>query len=401
MTSGIPQGGVRLSEITAYMPTWITPEMMIQAAAAIILFSLLYNIILYSRMKHTILKLALQAALIKKLQGDFRVEKTKAMKSENKVEVLSNYIAEQETLLDKAPLTEEIRKARELIEEKYNKDTLRKGYWKRIETMGIPTENPSIQKLMEEMNEIRGMLEITKIKYHTRAIDEKSFSNITQEYQKRLIELETKMRKLHGEYDIEEKPQSQETRTQEQDLRGKVENNIPPQDNAVVLISSKSENHARVVTATLDTLINKRGMGGVYISVSRPSDAIIATMQSAGIASDDIQFIDCISQMTGKIRPERQENIVYVENPSSLEEVSMYLDKVMAKVDNKRRFIIMDSLSSLLIYNNEKSVKEFAHFIINRIRLEKTTGVILSIEKKEAEELVKTLAPMCDAEIRI
>jgi hypothetical protein len=171
-------------------------------------------------------------------------------------------------------------------------------------------------------------------------------------------------------------------------------------DNKVILISSKSENHTPVVSGMLDFLIRQREMGGVYLSVTRPYEYIITTMNSANIPSDNIFFIDCISMMAGKSTHEKRENVVFVENPSSLEEVSMYLDKMLAKVTRPRKFLFLDSLSSLLIYNNDKSVKEFTHFIINKIRLENIAGIILSIEKKEAEDLVKTLTPMCDAELR-
>jgi len=170
-------------------------------------------------------------------------------------------------------------------------------------------------------------------------------------------------------------------------------------DNAVILISSKSEDHTLVVSNALNVLVNQRDMGGVYISVSRPYESITAAMKSAGIPREDVHFIDCISQMAGSVQ-QASDNVVFVENPSSLEEISMYLDRMLAKVQNPKKFLFLDSLSSLLIYNTDKSVKEFTHFLINKIRLEGFAGVILSIEKKEAEELVKTLTPMCDAEIR-
>jgi hypothetical protein len=170
-------------------------------------------------------------------------------------------------------------------------------------------------------------------------------------------------------------------------------------DNRVILISSKSENHSRVVSNMLDILVNQRGMGGVYLSITRPYEFILSTTKAAGIPAEDIYFIDCISLMAGK-QHEKNENVVFVENPSSLEEVSMYLDRMLSKVQKPKKFLFLDSLSSLLIYNTDKSVREFTHFIINKIRLENITGVILSIEKKEAEDLVKTLTPMCDAEVR-
>ncbi len=170
--------------------------------------------------------------------------------------------------------------------------------------------------------------------------------------------------------------------------------------NNVILVSSKSENHEYVVSNLLDILVKERGMGGVYISVTRPYDFVASKMEALSIPSSDVYFIDCISMMAGKTHQSGNQNVAFIENPSSLEEVSMYLDKMLAKVRNQKRFIIMDSLSSLLIYNTDKTVKEFTHYLINKVRLDNIEGVILSIEKKEAEELVKTLTPMCDVEMR-
>jgi archaellum biogenesis ATPase FlaH len=78
----------------------------------------------------------------------------------------------------------------------------------------------------------------------------------------------------------------------------------------------------------------------------------------------------------------------------------MYVDRMLLKAKKPKKFLFLDSLSSLLIYNGEDSVKEFTHSIINKIRLDNIAGVILSIDKKGAEDLLKTLAPMCDREVR-
>ena len=101
--------------------------------------------------------------------------------------------------------------------------------------------------------------------------------------------------------------------------------------------------------------------------------------------------------MAGKV-PENAGNAVFIENPSSLEQVSLYVDKMIAKAPQPK-FVLLDSLSSLLIYNDQTAVEELTHRIINKIRHEKVGGVILSIKQKEAEALTKTLAPMCDREV--
>ncbi|MFC2153894.1 hypothetical protein ACFLRC_00235 [Candidatus Altiarchaeota archaeon] len=171
-------------------------------------------------------------------------------------------------------------------------------------------------------------------------------------------------------------------------------------DDAIVLISSRAEGHMRMVLAALAILLNERIQGGIYISVSRPFRYIMNSLEENNIELSHLMAIDCVSQMTGKAG-EKKENIVYVENPSSLEEISMYIDRLLVKIENPKKFILLDSLSSILIYNNAKSVKEFTHFMINKMRLEGMGGVILSIEKKEAQDLIQTIKPMLDKEIRI
>ncbi len=183
-------------------------------------------------------------------------------------------------------------------------------------------------------------------------------------------------------------------------IRKQIEDEVKGlEKNAILVVSSKSEDHMIVVPSLLDLLISQKGQSGVYISISRPYEQIMKEMSKHGIIEDKLIFIDCISHMAGKV-PEEKGNTVFVENPSSLEEIGMYADKLLMRLPEPK-FIFLDSLDSLLIYNDEKSVKEFAHFMINKMRLDNIGGVILSIEKKEVEGLIKTLVPMCDKGIKL
>ncbi len=164
----------------------------------------------------------------------------------------------------------------------------------------------------------------------------------------------------------------------------------------ITLVVSKSENHGDAALGMLDILARQRGIGGVYLSVTQPYEVV-----KASSGAKDVYYIDCISRMAGKGVPEKSDDVFFVENPSSLEEMSLYLDRLLVKVKSEKKFIFIDSLSSLLIYNTDKSVKEFTHYMINKIRLENLTGVILSIEKREAEDIIRTISPMCDTEIRL
>ncbi|MFH1721845.1 MAG: hypothetical protein ABH950_04480 [Candidatus Altiarchaeota archaeon] len=171
-------------------------------------------------------------------------------------------------------------------------------------------------------------------------------------------------------------------------------------DDAIVLVSCRAESHMRMILALLAIVLNEKSQGGVYISVSRPFRYILNNLEENDIEIEDLFAIDCVSRMAGKVS-EKMDTVAYVENPSSLEEISMYMDRMLMKVGSGKKFILLDSLSSILIYNNQKSVKEFTHFIINKMRLEGLGGFILTQEKKEAQDLIQTIQPLLDKEIHL
>jgi hypothetical protein len=184
-----------------------------------------------------------------------------------------------------------------------------------------------------------------------------------------------------------------------EDIFGKIREGISSaKENAVILINSKSESQADAVKASLTVLAKEKGKLGVYIALSRPYAQITKDLTEAGVPADKLLFIDAVSYMTGQT-PEKKPGVAYIENPSSLEEVGMYLDVYLQK--NKPSFVFLDSLDSLMIYNDEKTTREFAHYLINKLRMENLAGTIISVEKKEVENIVKTLVPMCDKQIRV
>jgi hypothetical protein len=391
---------VFLEKTLQYAPPWLTPQVIIDAAVVLGLLSLGYNLALILQKKQLNKKISSKDGFVRKLQTELREKEQHLKDDERKILQQKQIIEEQRKLVETSPLTQQLKKTQG------NQDfSMERRHWERLDKVGSPSENTPLKPLLTERDDINGLIELAKVKYHTRAIDEKSFSNITEDYQKRLIELESKIKKVEeSRAETSQDPSKvQKTQSPVRDqmmvlMQSKV---AAMSDNNILLVSSKSDNQSEVVSTILETLIKQKGMAGVYISMSRPYDNIQTMMQSMGVYTNNLHFIDCVTGMSGKSPRDNGQNVVFVENPSSLEEVTMYLDRALNTLKKTNRFILLDNLSSMLIYNSDKSVKEFTHFIINRIRLEGIAGVILTIEKKEAEDLMKTLSPMCDAEIRL
>jgi len=142
--------------------------------------------------------------------------------------------------------------------------------------------------------------------------------------------------------------------------------------------------------------MSEGGKKGVYVTVSRPYRFISKEMQKRSINTDNLLFIDCISCMAGDYS---DGTCTFVENPAALEEISMHIISLLDKIESDEKFLIMDSVSALLIYNGTNSVKEFLMFLINKLRLEKVNGILLVIGNDAPGDLKQILIAMCDKAI--
>ena len=168
-------------------------------------------------------------------------------------------------------------------------------------------------------------------------------------------------------------------------------------DKSVTLLETPAESCFEDVMDSVASMLEKEKKG-VYVTASRPYKYISKEMQKRNINKGSVLFIDCISRMVGD---PGDGDCTYVENPASLEEISMYIISLLDKIESDKKFLIMDSISTLLIYNNSTAIKEFSMFLINKLRLEGVNGIMVTIEKQTPEELKHLLISMCDKKVYV
>ncbi|ODS35008.1 MAG: hypothetical protein A7316_04590 [Candidatus Altiarchaeales archaeon WOR_SM1_86-2] len=162
-----------------------------------------------------------------------------------------------------------------------------------------------------------------------------------------------------------------------------------------IFLHASAEEYARSALKLVKHMVNERGMGGVYITVSKPFVYSIEVMQNNGIGTENLFFIDCISQMGGGGGIEL-ENCVFT-SPIALSEIMMHANDMLKKVKTKNKFILLDCISTLLVYNNEKPVKEFAMWLLANVRANKdVTGILVTIKEDTPPTLVGLLKAMCE-----
>lgn len=68
----------------------------------------------------------------------------------------------------------------------------------REEVVSEPEEDDELTALMKERDKLEYMINMCRLKYHKRALDEESFREIVRDYQKRLIEIEARIKELES-----------------------------------------------------------------------------------------------------------------------------------------------------------------------------------------------------------
>jgi archaellum biogenesis ATPase FlaH len=166
----------------------------------------------------------------------------------------------------------------------------------------------------------------------------------------------------------------------------------------IVTLISSMENYASVNKEILEYFINKQKMTGIYVTMNKPYETLKTSLARDNIDSKKLFFIDAISATVGKQTIKTAE-MLSVQNPSALTEISIGIAKV-AKA-KKYDFLIMDSLTTMLVYNTEETTLKFMHYLTNLIRQYKLSGVILSLEDDMEKKTLRSIVQFCDSCIKI
>lgn len=133
-------------------------------------------------------------------------------------------------------------------------------------------------------------------------------------------------------------------------------------------------------------------MPGVYVSVNKPTQDIL---KGFSVPLAQTQFVDAITALTGKGTEDTQQ-ITFIDSPLALVELNLAISDRMKSVVSNQKFLILDSISTLLVYNTPQSVEKFCHTVIAKNRSENVVGLLLMIESEDHHDVVETLAQFVD-----
>jgi archaellum biogenesis ATPase FlaH len=167
-------------------------------------------------------------------------------------------------------------------------------------------------------------------------------------------------------------------------------------ENQVLLIIIPKEKYSSQITDITRKLSNVSNKI-CYVLLNSPYNTIISDMKKNEINVDKFFFIDTLTSEVQQ--PEPKQNCTFITAPNALTELGIAISQALneQKCDN----IIVDSLSTLLIYEDDSKVIKFSHNIITKIKVTNSKAAFIVLKEDVSSELIKDLYMFVDKVVEI
>jgi KaiC/GvpD/RAD55 family RecA-like ATPase len=136
---------------------------------------------------------------------------------------------------------------------------------------------------------------------------------------------------------------------------------------------------------------------GIYVSLNKPFAVLTKAFDKAGLSTQSLFFVDAITNVPSI---EEGSTAACLGSGVDLSNLCIGISKAVSRF-SEEKFLLLDSLSTLLIYNDARAVAKFAHLLTEKMRRWGTSGSLLTVEMNTERDIVSQLAPFCDKVVKI
>lgn len=166
-----------------------------------------------------------------------------------------------------------------------------------------------------------------------------------------------------------------------------------PKDFAVAVIENVSS-YAKLNIEIVKYAVSKNKKV-VYLTVNKNIADLVELLKEDEIPQEGIIFIDAITGMSGGAEL-KGENYHYIDSPRNLTAAIIELDEIMEALSNEENYIILDSITTMLIYNKESAVEKMVHSLSSKMRQWKAHGIFIIMESTD-KKVKNTITQFSDS----
>lgn len=168
-------------------------------------------------------------------------------------------------------------------------------------------------------------------------------------------------------------------------------------DNFIIFTSPKAPEFKAVGIDLLKYIVNEKKAPVIYICIDKPCSSIKKVLEKEQVDSKIVVFIDAVTLMS---RLEANEdNCIYITGPENLTDICIALSETVNSLSGTKPYIIIDSLSTLLVYNKMDSVVKFVHIFTAKTKQYGAKGLVISSKKGPDDEFTSQVFKFFDDSI--
>lgn len=170
----------------------------------------------------------------------------------------------------------------------------------------------------------------------------------------------------------------------------------------IVLVETPGDMLMKVNTGMLKVLLNELDYSGIYVTLNRSYDNISQVMKGKGIKTNNLFFIDGVTlQNVTPDKVKREDGVIYIESIRSLTDMTIAVTQLVPKINSSKKFLFLDSLSTLLLFNSPELIGRFSHALTNKMRAMGVSGAIVSLPEELDPSFRQMLGALCDKVIKV
>ena len=150
---------------------------------------------------------------------------------------------------------------------------------------------------------------------------------------------------------------------------------------------------------------NRRGDGSVIVTTKDGGEDVHADFREhAGASGGPLGIVDCVSKQQG-MSPTTGKGIRYASSPVDMTGIGIQLSEFLQEFYKdrgvQRNRILLDSLSTLLMYSNLQTVFRFLHVFTGRVQSAEALGVFIIDSTAHDDQTMSTLRQLFDGQIEV
>ncbi|MFH1210452.1 MAG: hypothetical protein V1645_00910 [archaeon] len=168
-------------------------------------------------------------------------------------------------------------------------------------------------------------------------------------------------------------------------------------DTFLVFTSARSPEYKTIGTDILKYIVSEMKSPVVYLCIDKPFSSIKRSLEKDKVDLKVVVFIDTITLMSGS--EPKDSSCLYIRSPENLTDISIAISQAISSLAGSKAYIIIDSLSTLLIYNNMQTVIKFVHIMNAKIKEYGAKGLAISSRKGADDEFANQVFKFFDDSI--